>query len=353
MDHSEKLLVLALFAGCRLAPDLADDVAWSAVAVPPVAGASLRGLCVPSNDVLWDSGSGGVVARSTDGGASWRDASPAEAVRDGLDLRSIHAVDETTAWVASAGEGAASRILRTTDGGRSWTTVHENRDETGFFDSLRFWDARRGILMGDPVVGFLTLLVTEDGGTTWRRLARETLPPPVEGEYGFAASNRTIALGPRGTAWVGTGGAVARVWSTRDGGASWSVASTPVRQGDAASGIFALAFADERRGVCVGGNYGEPDERRGTCAWTVDGGRTWTLAAEPPRGYRSSVAPSPRHATTWLAVGISGTDVSRDGGRTWRAIGGADEELNAVAFVPDGRRAWAVGPRGAVRRMDL
>lgn len=327
---------------------------WEPVDVPPLRESSMRGLSIPSDEVLWVSGNGGSVAVSADGGATWRDASPDVAQRDSLDLRSIWALDDERCWVASSGLGSASRILKTTDGGRTWRTVHTNRDADGFFDALAFWDAQRGLLMGDAVDGYLTLLLTEDAGETWARVPRSALPEAIRGEAGFAASNRSISLVGDRRGWIGTGGSAARVLRTVDGGRSWAAVRTPMRQGDGAAGIFALAFQDELVGLGVGGKYTEPEARYGTVILTEDGGKSWILCERPPGGFRSAVAPLPKRPGAWIAVGINGTDVSLDGGLSWSPIGtGRDTELNAVMPTPSGDAVWAVGPLGTVRRMQL
>lgn len=49
-----------------------------------------------------------------------------------------------------------------------------------------------------------------------------------------------------------------------------------------------------------------------------------------------------------IAVGTNGTDLTRDGGKTWKKIG--SENLNAVAAK--GKKAvWAVGPKGMVVKL--
>ena len=347
--------------GCRGAdltgPDAAGELAWRPIAVVGIQGlegASLRGLSVPQDEVVWVSGSNGLVLRSIDGGASWSDVSPTEARRDALDARSLVALDAERAWIATAGPGSASRILKTTNGGRAWTTVRTNREPQGFYNALRMWNGTNGLVMGDAVDGRLTLLRTADGGESWERLGPEGFPRTVEGEVGFAASNRSLALLGARRAWLGTGGAQARVWSTDDRGRTWTATHLPLQQGDEGAGVFALAFRDERHGVAVGGNYTLPDRRGGTAAKTDDGGRSWLRSEVPPGGYRSSVAPAPDRAGLWLAVGINGMDVTWDDGRTWEPIGaGRGIELNAVAFAPSGRFAWAVGPDGRICRLAL
>ena len=329
-------------------------------------GGSLRGLSVPHPDLVWVSGAGGDLARTVDGGETWtRLAIPGA---DELDLRMLVAFDAYEAWVGSAGPGDASRLFHTDDGGDTWTERLVNEDPEGFWDGLAFWDRERGILVGDPTTDpatgerCMTILVTDDGGATWSRVPGDALPAPARSttsggelldEYCFAASNRSIALGRAGQAWVATGGGAARVLRTLDGGASWTVADTPLGQTDGAAGVFAVDVAG---GVlqAVGGKYDAPEAGELTAASSRDGGRTWNLAEPAPAGYRSAVAFQPPNRFTdddtplAVAAGTSGVSLSGPGRLdTWREA--ADlPGANAIAFEPDGRRLWAVGPGTAI-----
>jgi len=133
--------------------------------------ASLRGVSAVSPAVVWASGAGGTYLRTLDGGATWH-----AAVVPGAgdpDFRSVHALDRHTAWVMSSGPGAKSRIYKTADDGAHWSLLYTNPDAGGFFDALAFWDARRGIVLGDPVDGQFVILTTEDGGrASYRRRCR-------------------------------------------------------------------------------------------------------------------------------------------------------------------------------------
>jgi hypothetical protein len=114
--------------------------------------------------------------------------------------------------------------------------------------------------------------------------------------------------------------------------------------------VFSLAFRDPAHGVAVGGDYQEPDGRGAGAhaAWTADGGRTWTLAERGgPSGYRSAVAVLPGEPATFVAVGPGGTDLSADGGKTWKPLAGPG--FDAVGFAPNGE-GWAVGEGGRIAR---
>jgi photosystem II stability/assembly factor-like uncharacterized protein len=84
----------------------------------------------------------------------------------------------------SSGPGEKSRIYGTADGGAHWSPLYTNPDAGGFFDALAFWDARRGIVLGDPVDGQFVILTTGDGGppgsgasSRRRFLTKAHLPP--------------------------------------------------------------------------------------------------------------------------------------------------------------------------------
>ncbi|HEU4566116.1 MAG TPA: hypothetical protein VFS05_15755 [Gemmatimonadaceae bacterium] len=309
---------------------------------------SLRGIHAVSARVAWASGSGGTVLRTTDGGATWRaDTIPGAGA---LDFRDIHALDADTAWVLSAGDGAASTIWKTADGGRTWRRTWANPGPGGFFDAIAFWDAQHGIAVGDPVGGRFQVVLTDDGGESWHPLPDDALPPALPGEAAFAASGTALVVHGAAEAWLGTGGGrVARVFRSIDRGRSWTAAETPVAAGGSSSGIFSLAFADARHGVAVGGDYAKPAEPGDVIARTDDGGRSWRLAgrAAPP-GYKSAVVAVPGTAGRALvAVGLTGSGLSLDGGEHWTAVDG--EAWHAASFAaPDA--GWVVGPQGRIAR---
>jgi photosystem II stability/assembly factor-like uncharacterized protein len=306
---------------------LLAGAAASCASPQEAAAPSLRGLSCGGGAAAWASGSGGTILRTADG-VHWERIPPPPGAEQ-LDFRDLEAVSDEC-LLMSAGPGAASGLWHTADGGRSWEKRLDCPWPEGFFDGMDFWDAQRGLLVGDPVDGALMILRTEDGGSTWKHLKEEARAHFVPDEFAFAASGSSVCtLGTR-RAWIGTGGAgAARVWRSTDAGATWQVTDSPLFRGRASAGIFSIAFADERHGVIVGGDYLEPDARERTAAWTADGGRTWTLATTPPGGYRSAVAPlaGASGALRFVCTGPSGTDVSEDGGRTWQPMRGGDGGL--------------------------
>ena len=307
--------------------------------------ARLRGISAVSSQVVWASGSAGTVVRTEDGGATWvRSAIPGA---ESLDFRDIDAIDAATAYVLSIGDGEASRIYKTTDRGRTWREQFRNSDPRAFFDAMAFRDARHGVAYSDSVDGQLVILRTEDG-ERWTRVTTG-LPPALPGEGAFAASGSNVALsGDR--IWIGS--SKSRVIRSLDNGRTWSAALTPLPTSDSA-GIFSVAFATRDRGIVVGGDYKAEAAAVDNAALTSDGGATWTLA-RGLGGFRSAVgylAPGETGKEVVVAVGPAGSDYSRDGGRTWSAIGGAG--FHTLSVVRGSRVVWAAGEKGAVARAEF
>lgn len=300
----------------------------------------LRGLSVVGERVVWASGTGGTFVRTVDGGKTWTGGVVPGAEK--LDFRDVEAFDENTAYLLSIGNGDASRIYRTDDGGRTWRLQFKNSDPNAFFDAFAFWDRNNGIAMSDPVGGKYVLISTSDG-ENWRPMDTDKMAGAKQGEAAFAASGTCIVTKGAKSVFLVTGGSDARVFRSTNRGTSWLEAETPIVKGTAGSGIFSIAVFDALNAVIVGGNYEKPEQTAGTLAFTRNGGKTWT-AGSGLSGYRSGVAYIDK--TTIIAVGTNGSDLSTDGGATWRRLD--SENYNAVAAF--GNTVWAVGPKGLVSR---
>jgi photosystem II stability/assembly factor-like uncharacterized protein len=339
-----RMALAPVVAAVVSAPLMAQSPAtpkWTLVATGVTA--RLRGISAPSSRVIWASGTGGTVIRTGDGGATWSRLEIPDSAS--LDFRDIDASDERTAYVLSIGDGDASRIYKTTDTGRTWTLQFRNDNPRAFYDAMAFRDSRTGFAVSDSVDGRMIVIATTDGGAHWSPIA-SGLPPALEGEGAFAASGTNIALG-RNHVWIGTN--ASRVVRSTDNGRTWSVTNTPL-PASASAGIFSIAFADDNRGVVVGGDYKVESGALNNAAITIDGGQTWTLVTGLG-GFRSAVAFIPSLPGTAVAVGPSGADYSSDSGRTWTSIEGPG--FHTLAVARGTRTVWAAGEKGTVGRISF
>jgi photosystem II stability/assembly factor-like uncharacterized protein len=212
-----------------------------------------------------------------------------------------------------------------------------------------------------------------------RRTPTLTPPPAASQGVSTTASLRTIAFAnvrkrkskdaskkqyatPNPNIWFATGGKVARVFHSPDGGHSWQVAETPITHGPDSAGIFSIAFRDQTHGVIAGGDYKHPDQDGPNLAFTNDGGKTWTLASPHPQPYFSAVAYDRKDRPMWGGrhrppnagsqerLFIVASDVVFDyrPPRTLSKIGSfPNAKFNALSPYPEGG-ALVVGPNGTI-----
>ena len=304
--------------------------------------AHFRGLSVVSPKIAWVSGTKGTFGLTTDGGKTWS----ADVVPDAnkLDFRDVEAFSETTAYLLSAGQGTASRILKTIDGGKTWSLQFQNSDPEGFYDAIAFWDETHGIALGDPLKGHFQLVATDDGGANWKPLPSANLPPALPNEGAFAASGTCLITHGANDAWFCTGGAkTARVFHSANRGRTWTVSDTPIVAGVASAGIFSIACRDSTHGMIVGGDYRNPATVGANAAITADGGKTWAVV-DKSLPFRSGIVWA---HDRWVAVGTSGSHSSKDG-VVWNLLD--RENYNSVGFASTGE-VWAVGPKGRIAKL--
>jgi photosystem II stability/assembly factor-like uncharacterized protein len=303
--------------------------------------ASLRGLSVVNEKIVWASGTGGTVIKTVDGGKTWKVMTVPGAEK--LDFRDVEAFDANTAYVLSIGNGEHSRIYKTTDGGVNWKEQFRNKNEKAFYDAIACWDKKNCIAMSDPVDGHYVLISTMDGDS-WNPIVSNQLPAAKDGEAAFAASGTCLITQGKNSAFLVSGGSDARVFRSADRGKTWSVADTPIVSGTQGSGIFSIAMYDDQNGVIVGGNYERPNDAKDNLAFTSDGGVTWSSGAGLG-GYRSGVTFVSK--VVLFAVGSNGSDVSGDAGKTWAHI---DKETYNSVQAFDSQTLWAVGANGMVAK---
>ncbi|HTK31802.1 MAG TPA: hypothetical protein VL332_07545 [Candidatus Saccharimonadaceae bacterium] len=312
--------------------------------------ARLQAVSAVSERVVWVSGIRATWARTLDGGATWvADSMKADAW---LEFRDVHAVSADRAWLLAAGPGDSSRIYHTEDGGRHWTLQFQNRDSSAFYDAFDFWDARRGIVVGDAVRGHMVVMTTSDGGASWQPTPAQGMPPALPGEGAPAASGTCLVTRPGGRAWFSTesksGG---RVYSSLDYGRTWRVAETPMVH-DKDAGVASLAMRDDLHGFAFGGRLLEPRDTSVAVVVTADGGRTWAAAARPPftgAVYGSALLPRPEDAL--LVAGPRGVALAPtdNGPPRWTLV----SSDNCWAVDARGGVAWAAGPSGRIIRIDV
>lgn len=330
------LLFLALI-GCNSSEKKIERKAFSEVEVQTLLkdSVSIRAIEIMSKDVAF-AGSNGYYGIYN---ASQKQVRLNRQKYDSIypEFRAV-ASTPTDFFMLSVGNPAL--LYKTGDSGEM-ELVYKEENEKVFYDSMTFWNEKEGIAMGDPTDSCLSIIITRNGGKTWKKLSCDELPGVAEGEAAFAASNANIAVQGNNT-WIISGGMKSRVFYSPDKGETWEVFETPVVQGESTKGAYAVDFYDEKNGIIIGGDYTTPGANLGNKAVTQDGGRTWQLVSEgQDPGYKSSVRYVPGgKAQEIVAVGFTGISYSADAGKTWKEI--SKEGFYTIRFLNDST-AYAAG----------
>ncbi|RFZ90468.1 oxidoreductase [Mucilaginibacter conchicola] len=299
---------------------------------------SIRGLSVINDNTAWLSGSGGTVAITHDGGKTW-DWQQVKGFEKS-DFRDIEAFSDKEAVIISSGSPAY--ILKTTDGGQSWEKKFEQADTTYFLDAMDFENPKHGFVLGDPINGKFLLLETKDGGNTWAQV--KDAPNAVKNEGAFAASGTCLRVTNKYVAIV-TGGSESRLISSPLNRIAWAYESLPLTNGAASMGAFSIAFGKNEK-VIVGGNYAK-DRLKDSVAFVIQFGKTQVKPfspAEGPAGYQSGV--EHLREGIYLSTGTSGTNITTDGGKTWKKIDAAS--YNVCRKAKNGSVVLLAGDRGNI-----
>ncbi|WP_073176247.1 WD40/YVTN/BNR-like repeat-containing protein [Flagellimonas flava] len=243
----------------------------------------------------------------------------------------FRAVGKTASDFFMLSAGNPALLYKTGDSG-TMELVYKEEGEGVFYDSMKFWNDREGIAIGDSMDGCLSIIITRDGGNTWSKLPCSQLPEADEGEGAFAASNTNIAI-VGNSAWVAT--TAGAVYKSMDKGKTWSKTATPIVNEKPAEGIYSINFYDERIGFAIGGDYTQPQSNKANKIITRDGGATWQLVADGEEpNYKSCVQYLPNSDGAGLvAVGFTGISYSQDSGQHWKQL--SDEGFYALRFLND------------------
>ncbi len=329
---------LSVLLGLLLAVNIIS--AQSLTVVEQDKSTSIRGLSVVNDHVAWVSGSKGYVGISTNGGQNW--VWQQVPGFEQSDFRDVEAFSATEAIIMSSGTPAV--ILKTTDAGKNWKVCYRDEDKAYFLDGMDFYNAKHGLIMGDPINGKFLLLETQNGGDTWQEVS--TAPAAVNEEAAFAASGTSIIIDKAARqVMMVTGGPISRLLTSRDLKA-WNAQALPIAQGLNSKGSFSVAQGGGNV-VIVGGNYVQNKKTDSVACYYTNSKQAaqgFQLAKQMPGGFQSGVVYLGKN--TFLATGTSGTNISQDGGQNWKLID--QTSFNACQKAQKGNLVILAGDKGKI-----
>ena len=245
-------------------------------------------------------------------------------------LHAVQFLDQNHGWVA----GSGGTLLETNDGGATWKRISALTKDT--LRDICFVDDHTGWLIAERDVYKLKtndearsyLLRTDDGGLTWR-------PIYLDGAEVNALLVRVIFADPS-NGWVF--GETGVIFATSDGGAHWTRQSPPTQHL-----LLGGAYFDSSRLWLVGAGA--------TIIHTHNSGVTWQTATVRDNlkfRFHSTSFVSDRQG--W-AVGSAGRIFATiDGGRTWfPQRSNVEADLLDVKFI-NPSEGWAAGADGTLLR---
>ncbi len=272
-----------------------------------------RGVHMVTSQLGYIVGSGGIMLKTTNAGATW------SALSTGTNdtLRSVYFVDENIGFIV----GAQGTIRKTVDGGLTWTA--QSSGVTNLLRSVFFVNESVGFACGGGGV----ILKTPNGGDNWypqnSGLTNDLINIRFSDVYtGYAASSLSTFLN-------------GNMLKTTDGGVTWNSVYTHT------DGFLGLAvFGDA---VYAGGGYE-------TIVKSVNGGTTWSQVnptSTNANHFRSAAFVS---ADTGYVVGDVGLIYyTTDGGTTWTNQGINTNGVLSV-YVVNKDTVFACGTSGTILR---
>jgi photosystem II stability/assembly factor-like uncharacterized protein len=246
-----------------------------------------------------------------------------------LEFRSIAQTNENI-FILSVGNPAL--LFKISKSDYQSELVYKEKGDKVFYDSMQFWSNNDGIAIGDPTSDCFSILITHNGGNSWKKLDCSNLPKLIDGEAAFAASNSNVIC-KDSRIFIVSGGKKSRIFVSDNEGFSWKVYDTPIIQGEAMTGIFSADFFNKNIGFAVGGNYENQTDNSANKAITTNGGKTWRLSSNNEAfGYASCVQFLPKNnGKTIYSVGTSGLYFSTNKGEKWKKILD-DKDLFTIRF---------------------
>lgn len=337
------LSILALFSCKEEKKDFKPSFTSVVVDTLMTDSISIRAITVDGTKVWYAGSRGKYGSVSLNEGKSFNGIIAGDSI-----MSEFRAIAQTTNDIFILNVGTPAKLHKISKDGKRTKVVYTEEGEKVFYDCMKFRNDKKGIAMGDPTDGCLSVITTNDGGETWTKIPCDKLPKTEEGEAAFAASNTNIIVKGDKT-WIVSGGKKSRVFYSPDNCKTWEVYKTPIVQGMETQGIYSADFYNEEIGFAVGGDYTKSEMNSGNKIITVNGGKKWKNIADGKGfGYASCVQFLPNgNGDELVAAGPSGIFYSYDRGENWKQIY-TGKDINTVVFA-DNKTIIAAGQNKIIR----
>lgn len=303
----------------------------------PDARNSFRAISVIDQNSLWiASDQKQVWFFNTEQG--WQDRSPTNYPDQDILWRDIHAYDDSTALILSA--GAPGLILRTQNAGQSWKEVYRDDDPSIFFDAFDFKGAVAKAF-SDAHGSYLRMIESKDSGQSWTPyLVNSEMLKVSQNQGGFAASGTCLRLMDENQSILVLGGPNA-LFKKISSDKPLSII-LPLDAGEASKGAFSVDYKNEDSLIVVGGDYRADSLSARSVALSFDGGKSWQLASAWPELQHSYWSCVSWKRDVIVICSRFKSAISNDNGATWQII-------NQGFYSYE--KGWFSGPKGRIGRL--
>jgi len=261
-------------------------------------------------------------------------------------LRGVSAVNARVAWAS----GSGSTVLRTEDGGATWKKLNVTTDTLDFRD-IDAVDERTAYVLSIGNGDASRIYKTTDGGVTWTLQFRNDDPKRFLDAMSFWDANHGLVVGD----------SIDRrfdILLTANGGQTWTrvppdILPTALEN----EGCFAASGTNI---AVYGKNYawiGLGAAAPSRVLYTRDSGHHWKVSETPFKSGQSSgiFSIAFRDARHGVIVGgdyqkekeaIDNLAITSDGGATWKLVKGLSGFRSVVAYLPGTTSLIALGPAG-------
>ncbi|WP_338247103.1 WD40/YVTN/BNR-like repeat-containing protein [Dictyobacter halimunensis] len=299
------------------------------------------------------------ILRTSDGGAHWKDVTPANA---GLnkDAKATF-MNGQYAWIAippaNMQEGAGITILRTSTGGTSWQSSKINDPRVSIIDMPHFLNAQEGWLEASSTPGAghagSDIWHSTDGGQTWTQLSSNADSSGLRLGYvtGISLKNSQTGIA---TGNLGAGGdnSVPSIALTQNGGKNWQMLSLPHLLGG-----YTEINTNSQPPVFFGNTVIMPVSVSAqdnpdllVLYRSNDGGQHWTQTSVVHIAATNTYVLDANHA--WATDTKTGKLYSTtDGGDHWNVASNAAYNLQALSFT-NASTGWGVSSQSLYHTTD-
>jgi photosystem II stability/assembly factor-like uncharacterized protein len=277
------------------------------------------------DNVCWMGANGGVVLRTTNGGANWTNVGGGAIGTNGV--YNIFAWDANLALCTTTPTPSATFVYRTTNGGATWTQVFTQAG--GFIDNIWLTSETNGFMQGDPVGSRWSLWKTTDAGATWDSTGLYLAQVGPEAGY----INAMYVNGSN--MYFGTNNS--KVYNSSNNGTSWIAQSMPL------TNPWSIWFNSPSVGIAGGPPEGY--------VVTTNGGSTWSPMPMPPGSENTFSVTG--YENQWYCLGDSSRIIgSSDNGGSWYTAYSAPAGLwsSNIVKARNGDVAWAGRDNGGITK---